>query len=119
MKLTSSEYKEIARDALKGNWGRAVGAMLLAACLGVFCSSLYFISHFMFVMSVSIRIFESLPHYFLFLVGIGIVLAVFFFSQAERPGSAILILIWPFWTEEKPGRAWWWEDSPSYGRAST
>lgn len=79
MKLTSSEYKEIARDALKGNWGRAVGAMLLAACLGVFCSSLYFISHFMFVMSVSIRIFESLPHYFLFLVGIGIVLAVFFF----------------------------------------
>ena len=25
MKLTSAEYKEIARDALKGNWGRAIG----------------------------------------------------------------------------------------------
>ncbi len=30
-------------------------------------------------MSVAIRIFENLPHYFLMLVGIGIVLAVFFF----------------------------------------
>ena len=79
MKLTSSEYKEIARQSLGGNWGRAIGAMLLAACLGVFCTSLYFISHFMFVMSIAIRIFESLPHYFLVLVGIGILLAVFFF----------------------------------------
>ena len=79
MKLTSAEYKEIARDALKGNWGRAIGAMLIAACLGAFFTSLYFISHFMFIMSVAIRIFENLPHYFLMLVGIGIVLAVFFF----------------------------------------
>lgn len=79
MKLISAEYKEIARDALKGNWGRAIGAMLIAACLGAFFTSLYFISHFMFIMSVAIRIFENLPHYFLMLVGIGIVLAVFFF----------------------------------------
>lgn len=79
MKLTSAEYKEIARDALKGNWGRAIGAMLIAACLGAFFTSLYFISHFMFIMSVAIRVFENLPHYFLMLVGIGIVLAVFFF----------------------------------------
>lgn len=79
MKLTSAEYKEIARDALKGNWGRTIGAMLIAACLGAFFTSLYFISHFMFIMSVAIRIFENLPHYFLMLVGIGIVLAVFFF----------------------------------------
>lgn len=79
MKLTSAEYKEIARDALKGNWGRAIGVMLIAACLGAFFTSLYFISHFMFIMSVAIRIFENLPHYFLMLVGIGIVLAVFFF----------------------------------------
>lgn len=79
MKLTSTEYKEIARDALKGNWGRAIGAMLIAACLGAFFTSLYFISHFMFIMSVAIRVFENLPHYFLMLVGIGIVLAVFFF----------------------------------------
>ena len=79
MKLTSAEYKEIAREALKGNWRRAIGAMLIAACLGAFFTSLYFISHFMFVMSVAIRIFENLPHYFLMLVGIGIVLAVFFF----------------------------------------
>ncbi|OUQ70192.1 hypothetical protein B5E53_00810 [Eubacterium sp. An11] len=79
MKLTSAEYKEIARDALKGNWGRAIGAMLIAACLSAFFTSLYFISHFMFIMSVAIRIFENLPHYFLMLVGIGIVLAVFFF----------------------------------------
>lgn len=79
MKLTSAEYKEIARDALKGNWGRAIVAMLIAACLGAFFTSLYFISHFMFIMSVAIRIFENLPHYFLMLVGIGIVLAVFFF----------------------------------------
>ena len=53
--------------------------MLIAACLGAFFTSLYFISHFMFIMSVAIRIFENLPHYFLMLVGIGIVLAVFFF----------------------------------------
>ena len=79
MKLTSAEYKEIARDALKGNWGRAIGAMLIVACLGAFFTSLYFISHFMFIMSVAIRIFENLPHYFLMLVEIGIVLAVFFF----------------------------------------
>ncbi len=79
MKLTSAEYKEIARNALKGNWGRAIGAMLIAACLGAFFTSLYFISHFMFVMSIAICIFENLPHYFLMLVGIGIVLAIFFF----------------------------------------
>lgn len=79
MKLTATEYKEIAREALRGNWGKAIGAMLLAACLGAFCTSLYFISHFMLVMSVAIQIFENLPHYFLMLVGIGIVLAVFFF----------------------------------------
>lgn len=79
MKLTSAEYKEIARDALKGSWGKAIEAMLLAACLGAFGTSLYFITHFMFIMSIAIRVFESLPHYFLVLLILGIILALFFF----------------------------------------
>lgn len=106
MKLTSSEYKEIAREALKGNWGKAVGAMLIAACLGAFCTSLFFISHFMLVMGVSIRVFENLPHYFLIMVVIGIVLAVFFFLRADLPASGTLTLTWRFLTEGKPHRPW-------------
>ena len=106
MKLTSSEYKEIARQSLGGNWGRAIGAMLLAACLGVFCTSLYFISHFMFVMSIAIRIFESLPHYFLVLEGIGMLLAVFSSLRETPPGSDTLILTWRFWTGGTRGRPW-------------
>ena len=107
MKLTSAEYKEIARDALKGSWGKAIGAMLLAACLGAFGTSLYFITHFMFIMSIAIRVFESLPHYFLVLLILGIILALFSFSQAGRHDSDTLILIWRCWTEGKPLPLWY------------
>lgn len=79
MKLTSSEYKAIARDALKGNWKKAIGATVAAACMGAFCTSFYFIGQFMIVMGISIRIFENIPYYFMTLVFLGIILAIFFF----------------------------------------
>lgn len=79
MKLTTSEYKEIAREALRGNWFKAVASMLLAACLGAFCTSAFFILLFFAGMGLSIRFFESLPYYFLWLLMGGIVLAVFYF----------------------------------------
>ena len=39
MKLGSGMYKEIARDALKGNWMKANAAGFAAGWLGVFSSS--------------------------------------------------------------------------------
>ena len=43
MKLGSGMYKEIARDALKGNWMKAIAAGFAAGWLGVFSSSFLFI----------------------------------------------------------------------------
>ena len=107
MKLTSAEYKEIARDALKGSWGKAIGAMLLAACLGAFGTSLYFITHFMFIMSIAIRVFESLPIIFWCCSYSGSYWRFFSFSQAGRHDSDTLILIWRCWTEGKPLPLWY------------
>ena len=44
MKLGSGMYKEIARDALKGNWMKAIAAGFAAGWLGVFSSSFLFIA---------------------------------------------------------------------------
>jgi len=43
MKLGSGMYKEIARDALKGNWMKAIAAGFAAGWLGVFSSSFLFL----------------------------------------------------------------------------
>ena len=37
MKLGSGMYKEIARDALKGNWMKAIAAGFAAGWIGVYC----------------------------------------------------------------------------------
>ena len=79
MKLTTAEYKAVAKDALKGNWKKAVLAMLLAACLGAFFTSVFFIGRFMAIMGISIHLFEGLPHFFTILLVTGSLLAVFFF----------------------------------------
>ena len=46
MKLTTAEYKAVAKDALKVNWKKAVLAMLLAACLGALFTYVFFIGRF-------------------------------------------------------------------------
>ena len=79
MKLTTAEYKAVAKDALKGNWKKAVLAMLLSACLGAFFTSVFFIGRFMAIMGISIHLFEGLPHFFTILLVTGSLLAVFFF----------------------------------------
>ena len=49
MKLGSGMYKEIARDALKGNWMKAIAAGFAAGWLGVFSSSFLFIAGYVLV----------------------------------------------------------------------
>ena len=46
MRLGSGTYKEIALDALKGNWVKAAVVGLFANWLGVFSSSFLFIANF-------------------------------------------------------------------------
>lgn len=79
MKLTSSEYKEIARDALRGNRPKATVAFVLAMLFGAFCTSFYFMCQFATVMGMSIRFFEQVPHFLSLLLVTGILLALFFF----------------------------------------
>ena len=79
MNLTSSEYKEIARDALRGKRFKSTIAFMLAVFLGAFFTSTYFMCQFATVMGVSVRLFEREPHSFLILLVIGIVLAIFYF----------------------------------------
>lgn len=79
MKLTSSEYKEIARDALRGNRPKATVAFVLAMLFGAFCTSFYFMCQFATVMGMSIRFFEQIPHFLSLLLVTGILLALFFF----------------------------------------
>lgn len=49
MRLGSGTYKEIALDALKGNWVKAAVAGLFANWLGVFSSSFLFIAKYAFI----------------------------------------------------------------------
>lgn len=79
MKLTSSEYKEIARDSLRGNWGKAVVSTVLAGCMGAFCSSLFFFLFFFSLLGLGLFFFEGIPDYFFRLLVGGTFLAVFYF----------------------------------------
>lgn len=79
MNLTSSEYKEIARDALAGKRFEATVTFVIAGFLGAFCTSTYFMCQFAAAMGVSIRFFERIPHFLSILLVTGIVLAIFYF----------------------------------------
>lgn len=79
MKLTAAEYRDIAKDSLRGNWGKAVAATLLAAGFGAFCTSAHFIVLFLAGMGVSMAVFEGIPHFFLWILLGGTALALFYF----------------------------------------
>ena len=94
MKLGSGMYKEIARDALKGNWMKAIAAGFAAGWLGVFSSSFLFIAGYVFVAGVFFFFF----FFFLFLA----VILVYFleFLPGFYPilflGTTIIALIYFF-----------------------
>ena len=58
MKLGSGMYKEIARDALKGNWMKAIAAGFAAGWLGVFSSSFLFIAGYVLVAVILVYFLE-------------------------------------------------------------
>ena len=59
MRLGSGTYKEIALDALKGNWVKAAVAGLFANWLGVFSSSFLFIAKYAFIAVILISRISS------------------------------------------------------------
>lgn len=61
MRLGSGTYKEIALDALKGNWVKTAVAGLFANWLGVFSSSFLFITKYAFIAIILIYFLEFLP----------------------------------------------------------
>lgn len=79
MKLTSSEYKEIARSSLRGKWVSAIFAGLVASLLGVFCTSPLFLCQDVGVMAGLLWSLETVPHYFLLLVAMGSIIAIIYF----------------------------------------
>ncbi|MCD8019618.1 MAG: DUF975 family protein [Clostridiales bacterium] len=79
MDLTSSEFKEIAREALKGKWIQAVSTMVVSALMGAFSASIVFMAAFVFFAGLGIRLFEGAPHYFFLLIVMGSLLATFYF----------------------------------------
>ena len=58
MRLGSGTYKEIALDALKGNWVKAAVVGLFANWLGVFSSSFLFIAKYAFIAVILIYFLE-------------------------------------------------------------
>ena len=88
MKLGSGTYKEIARDALKGNWTKAAAAGLLAGWLGVFSFSVLFIAGYVALAAVLVYFLEFLPGFYpvLFLGTTILALIYFFIGDAVRLG---------------------------------
>lgn len=88
MKLGSGTYKEIARDALKGNWTKAAAAGLLAGWLGVFSFSVLFIAGYVALAVVLVYFLEFLPGFYpvLFLGTTILALIYFFIGDAVRLG---------------------------------
>ncbi len=80
MRLGSGTYKEIARDALKGNWIKAAVAGLIASWLGVFSSSLLFIAGYALVVVALIYFLEFLPGFYpILFLGTTIIALIYFF----------------------------------------
>ena len=79
MKLTSAEYREIARESLRGHWAGAIAAAVLTSLLGGFCMSLLFLGKFAAAMAGAVHFMESIPHAWLLIVLAGSAVAVFYF----------------------------------------
>lgn len=80
MRLGSGTYKEIARDALKGNWLKAAAAGLIAGWLGVFSSSLLFITEAVLAAVALVYFLEFLPGFYpILFIGATIVMLIYFF----------------------------------------
>lgn len=80
MKLSSGTYKEIARDALGGNWIKAIVAGLVAGWLGVFSSSLFFIAEYALAAIVLIHFLEFLPGFYpILFIGTTVIALIYFF----------------------------------------
>lgn len=80
MKLGSGTYKEIARDALRGNWIKAIVAGLVAGWLGVFSSSLFFIAEYALAAIALIHFLEFLPGFYpILFIGITVIALIYFF----------------------------------------
>lgn len=88
MRLGSGTYKEIALDALKGNWVKAAVAGLFANWLGVFSSSFLFIAKYAFIAVILIYFLEFLPGFYpiLFIGTTAIALIYFFIGGPVRLG---------------------------------
>lgn len=80
MKLGSGTYKEIARDALRGNWIKAIVAGLVAGWLGVFSSSLFFIAEYALAAIALIHFLEFLPGFYpILFIGTTVIALIYFF----------------------------------------
>ena len=80
MKLGSGMYKEIARDALKGNWMKAIVAGFAAGWLGVFSSSFLFIAGYVLVAVILVYFLEFLPGFYpILFLGTTIIALIYFF----------------------------------------
>lgn len=88
MRLGSGTYKEIARDALKGNWIKAAVAGVIAGWLGVFSSSFLFLTVCAFVAIALIYFLEFLPGFYplLYIGTTEIALIYFFIGGVVRLG---------------------------------
>lgn len=80
MKLGSGTYKEIARDALKGNWIKSAAAGLVAGWLGVFSFSFLFIVGYAALAVALVYFLEFLPGFYpILFLGTTIIALIYFF----------------------------------------
>lgn len=80
MRLGSGTYKEIARDALKGNWVKAAAAGLVAGWLGVFSFSLLFLAGYALLAVILVYFLEFLPGFYpILFIGTTIIAIIYFF----------------------------------------
>lgn len=80
MKLGSGVYKEIARDALKGNWIKSAVASAVAGLLGVFSFSFLSIAGYAVLAVILVYFLEFLPGFYpILFLGTTIIALIYFF----------------------------------------
>ncbi len=79
MNLGADNYKMIARDALKGHWGSAVIAGMIAVWLGAFATSFGSLCEYAAGTSIAIYFLEGIPGYMMILLTIVILCSLFYF----------------------------------------
>lgn len=86
--LSTTDYKDIARDCLKGNWIKAIIAAIIAGVCGAFSLSLFSWFKAVFVIAGFLKYFETMPEsYNRILVAMsGISLFHFFFGEMVHLG---------------------------------